>query len=319
MNRIDRLVAIVLLLQSRKIVRAKDIAEYFKISIRTVYRDMNALSEAGIPIAAEAGEGYSLVEGYHLPPVMFTADEASALFVGGKFVEKLTDSSIVRNAESALMKIQSVLPIETRDYLESLQEVTEVLLQPQQARDGFRDDSMTSIQEAVVKRQVLSMEYFSHHRDSFSKREVEPLGLLFYSRHWHLISFCRLREDFRDFRIDRIRTLQVREDRFVPRKGYSLKDFMATFYDTENAVEVQVEFVNDTARYVRERHQFGLITEKQLKSSVIMTFVVPSLDFMLGTLLAYGDKARVVSPQSLKKRLRAAAEKIYRLYENEKK
>lgn len=242
MNRVDRLVATILLLQSKRIVRAKDIAHHFEISIRTVYRDMKALCEAGVPVAAEAGEGYSLVEGYHLPPVMFTDAEASALLLGGKFIEKLTDSSIIKNAESALLKIQSVLPGETRDYLETLQRATEVLLPSRQARAGFRDGTMATIQAAIVHRRVVSMEYYSHHRDSFSTRDVEPLGLLFYARHWHVISYCRLREDFRDFRTDRIRRLRVRDEGFTARQGYSLKDFMATFDKVENAIEVKIKF-----------------------------------------------------------------------------
>src|SRR6266446_6599977 len=93
MNRVDRLMAMVVQLQSRRVVRAEDIAAHFEISVRTVYRDLAALGEAGIPIVAEAGVGYSLVKGYHLPPVMFTAEEASALFLGGKLVEYLTDAS----------------------------------------------------------------------------------------------------------------------------------------------------------------------------------------------------------------------------------
>ncbi len=319
MNRVDRLVATILLLQSKRIVRAKDIAHHFEISIRTVYRDMKALCEAGVPVAAEAGEGYSLVEGYHLPPVMFTDAEASALLLGGKFIEKLTDSSIIKNAESALLKIQSVLPGETRDYLETLQRATEVLLRPRQAREGFRDGTMATIQAAIVHRRVVSMEYYSHHRDSFSTRDVEPLGLLFYARHWHVISYCRLREDFRDFRTDRIRSLRVRDEGFTARQGYSLKDFMATFDEVKNAIEVKIKFKNETAGYMRERYQFGLVAEKQLKTGVVMTFVVPSLEFLIGTLLAYGSNAEVISPQSLKDRLSEEANKIVRLYKNKNK
>src|SRR6266478_4772633 len=103
MNRVDRLMAIVVRLQSRRVVRAEDIAAHFEISVRTVYRDLAALGEAGIPIIAEAGVGYSLVKGYHLPPVMFTSEEASALFLGGKLVDHLTDASLRKQMESALL------------------------------------------------------------------------------------------------------------------------------------------------------------------------------------------------------------------------
>ena len=127
MNRVDRLIAIVVRLQSRRVVRAEDIAAHFEISVRTVYRDLAALGEAGIPIIAEAGVGYSLVKGYHLPPVMFTAEEASALFLGGKLVDHLTDASLRKQMDSALMKIRSVLPRDRQDYLDRLERSTAVI------------------------------------------------------------------------------------------------------------------------------------------------------------------------------------------------
>jgi predicted DNA-binding transcriptional regulator YafY len=103
MNRVDRLMAMIVHLQSRRLVRAEDIAAHFEISVRTVYRDIAALGEAGIPILGEAGVGYGLAKGYYLPPVMFTAEEASALFMGGKLVEHLTDASLRKHMESALL------------------------------------------------------------------------------------------------------------------------------------------------------------------------------------------------------------------------
>src|SRR6266513_1557724 len=127
MNRVDRLMAIVVRLQSRRVVRAEDIAAHFEISVRTVYRDIAALGEAGIPIMAEPGVGYGLVKGYHLQPVMFTAEEASALFLGGKLVEHLTDASLWKQMESALLKIRSVLPRDRQDYLDRLERSTEVV------------------------------------------------------------------------------------------------------------------------------------------------------------------------------------------------
>src|ERR1051326_7780282 len=127
MNRVERLMAILLHLQSRRVVRAEDIAAHFEISVRTVYRDLAALGQGGVPIVAEAGVGYSLVKGYHLPPVMFTADEASALSVGGKLVEHLTDASLRKQMESALLKVRSVLPRDRQDYLDRLERSTVVM------------------------------------------------------------------------------------------------------------------------------------------------------------------------------------------------
>src|SRR5688572_3660298 len=127
MNRVDRLMAMVVHLQGRRLVRAEDLANHFEISVRTVYRDIAALGEAGIPIAGEAGVGYSLVKGYHLPPVMFTSEEASALSIGSKLVDHLTDASLRKEMNSAVLKIRSVLPRDRQDYLDRLERSTIVV------------------------------------------------------------------------------------------------------------------------------------------------------------------------------------------------
>lgn len=118
MNRTDRLVAMVMHLQGRRVVKAEELAAHFEVNVRTIYRDVSALGEAGVPIVGEAGVGYSLVKGYHLPPVMFTAEEAMALFIGGEMVKRFADASMVAPMDSALLKIRSVLPRERQDDLD---------------------------------------------------------------------------------------------------------------------------------------------------------------------------------------------------------
>src|SRR6476660_10142584 len=105
MNRIDRVTAILIQLQSKKIVKAQDIAERFNISLRTVYRDIKTLEESGVPVIGEAGIGYSIMDGYRLPPVMFTKEEATAFLTAEKLIEKLTDPSSDENYKSAMFKI----------------------------------------------------------------------------------------------------------------------------------------------------------------------------------------------------------------------
>src|SRR6201996_6816485 len=120
MNRIDRISAILIQLQSRRVVKAQDIADRFEISLRTVYRDIRTLEEAGIPIIGEAGVGYSLMDGYRLPPVMFTKEEATAFLTAEKFVEKLTDTSTRASHRSAMDKIRAILKTTEKDLLEDM-------------------------------------------------------------------------------------------------------------------------------------------------------------------------------------------------------
>src|ERR1700760_1842796 len=127
MNRIDRISAILIQLQSRRVVKAADIAERFNISLRTVYRDVKTLEEAGIPLIGEAGVGYSIMDGYRLPPVMFTREEATAFLTAEKFMEKLTDVSTMTYHKSAMYKIRAILRTAEKDLLEDIDNSIEVL------------------------------------------------------------------------------------------------------------------------------------------------------------------------------------------------
>src|SRR5262245_45194559 len=158
MNRIDRLMATILLLQGRRVIRAEDIAAHFEISLRTVYRDIAALSEGGVPIVAEAGVGYGLVNGYSMPPVMFTVDEAGALFMGGELVEHLTDPSLQAQMRSALLKIRAVMPRAQQDQLDRLKHTTALLVASPTA-SGRSLAVLTQIQNALAQRRVLAMRY----------------------------------------------------------------------------------------------------------------------------------------------------------------
>src|SRR5882762_5768012 len=213
MNRIDRLTAILIQLQSKKIVKAEEIADRFEISLRTVYRDVRALMEAGVPIGSEAGTGYFIVDGYHLPPVMFSQEEASAILVAGKLVEKLGDQSVRSAFDNALMKIKSVLNPVEKDNLEILQSSVQVFRMPVPESNQFPNNFLTPIQKALVDKEVLAMEYYSSSGE-LSQRKIEPIGISFYSGNWHVIGWCRMREGYRDFRADRIQALRTCGEKF---------------------------------------------------------------------------------------------------------
>ena len=249
MNRIDRISAILIQLQTKKYVTAGEIADRFSISKRTIYRDLKALDEAGIPLGAEAGKGYFLVEGFHLPPVMFTPNEANALLMAGKMVEKFTDKSINRQFESALFKIKSVLPEKEKEFLNDLNSTIQIFhSQAQETSPGYLSD----IQLALAQRRTLTIDYRSQYREEHTKnRIVEPLGMCFYSMHWHLIAYCRMREEYRDFRIDRISTLRTNDEVFIPQKRITLREYFSRLTDETELTEVVLRFDKPTAAFLQ--------------------------------------------------------------------
>ena len=209
MNRIDRIAAILIQLQSKKIVKAQDIADRFNISLRTVYRDVNTLNEAGVPVIGEAGIGYSIAEGYRLPPVMFTVEEASAFLTAEKLIEKLTDKKTSGIYQSALFKIKAILRSSEKDYIDGLQEHITVLESHYLPRTERETGYMQEILNCIMQKTVACIQYAAISSNELSKRNIEPVGVFFMAGRWYLIAYCQLRKDYRNFRVDRIKNLQV--------------------------------------------------------------------------------------------------------------
>ena len=171
MNRIDRLTAMILMLQSQRVVTAEQLAEHFGLSVRTIYRDIAALGEAGVPIAAEAGIGYSLMRGFHMPPIMFTEEEAAALFMSGELAEKFGDESLRQSLQGALLKVRAALPEERKDYLSRLGEAVGISGRPTGQEE---ERSLMPVQEAVVRKRCLALRYDAGGRGDVTERVVEP-------------------------------------------------------------------------------------------------------------------------------------------------
>lgn len=314
MNRIDRLTAILIQLQSKRVVKAQEIADRFGISLRTVYRDIRALEEAGVPIGAEAGVGYFL-EDYHLPPVMFSNEEASALLFGAKLIKKMGDESLSESYDSALYKIKSVLKRHEKEHLEDLESRVAVLARQQSP--PFAVNLLNQIQQAIVRQQVLLIDYVTNLRNQTSQREIEPIGLVYYGSHWHLIAFCRLREDYRDFRVDRIQTL-TNTERFFPKQNLlTLQSYLDQLRVQEDLQEVSVSVHVGAAIFMQEqRYSFGFISEELNGKYVQMKFMTQAFEGLARWLLSYGKYVQVEHPQKLKNLIKTLALEIQEHYLN---
>jgi predicted DNA-binding transcriptional regulator YafY len=312
MNRTDRLVAMVLHLQGRRVVRASELAEHFEITERTVYRDIAALGEAGVPIVGEAGVGYCLLKGYQLPPVMFTADEATSLFVGGELVKQFTDASLQAPMATALDKLRAVLPRDRQDHVERL--VSRTLVYGQTARRSAPEAAaqrwLLPVQQGVVLRRVLRMSYQGRERAEETARDVEPQGVVFYGGAWYLVAWCRLRKDYRHFRIDRIRRLEVAPVQFEPREGFSLKKHMEESGGREQTLPVRVWFHRKAQERARRESYATLIEEKARDGGAEYALYAWSLEWMARWLLSFGEHAEALAPAKLRSLVRAEAETV---------
>lgn len=313
MNRIDRVSAILIQLQSRRVVKASDIAERFGISLRTVYRDVKTLEEAGIPIIGEAGVGYSIMDGYRLPPVMFTREEATAFLTAEKFVEKMTDVSTMANYSSAMYKIKAILRSSEKNLLEDIDSKIEVLKSHSQLRVDNKDHIQT-ILNGISQRKVLCIDYFAHHSQEKTRRDIEPVGIFYKDSYWHLIAFCRMRDDYRDFRVDRIITLTI-TDAIFKTQHPTLKAYIAQTAREQSLDMVVIRVNKKIACYLdNQKYYSGFISEKTIGNQIEMTFLTMSLEGFARWFMMYGDQADIISPESLKERVSVIADAIMQKY-----
>lgn len=306
MNRIDRLTGMILLLQSHRVITAEQIAEHYEMSVRTVYRDLAALGEAGVPIVAEAGVGYSLMRGYHIPPVMFTEHEAAALFMSGEVTEQVADDSLRGSLRSALLKVKAVLPKDRQDHLNRLKNSLGVWISSRRKEDDQR--SIMPLQQAVVQRRCVALEYNAGSRGEISKRIVEALGMMFYSREWHLIAYCRLRQDFRDFRLDRMAKWEVLPERFSGHEDFSVKSFLASVLNDQELIPTTILVHPSIMERVRREISCSCVAEETLPDGRIrMELLAWSHDWFMGWILSLGAQVEVLSPPMMRQKLRETA------------
>ncbi len=220
MRRADRLFRIVEYLKARRsVVTAKKIAEELEVSPRTIYRDIADLNASGVPIIGEAGVGYMLSQDYQLRPLMFGLEELDALMLGAQMVKSWGDDSIAQAASQAIDKLTSVLPDATRQEMEE----TFLFSIPSREKTEISID-FASLRRAIRSKNKLNFIYEDENQ-SQTERTVRPLCLMFISPVWLLLAWCEKRNDFRNFRIDRVKKLEISDEIFIDEKGKRIQDY----------------------------------------------------------------------------------------------
>lgn len=312
MNRIDRISAILIQLQSRKIVKAQDISSRFNISLRTVYRDIRTLEEAGVPVIGEAGVGYSLVDGYRLPPIMFTKDEAASFITAEKFIEQHTDSYTEENYKSAVFKIKAVLRSAEKDYLETISENIEVVRSYYAPVQNKSHNHIQNILAGISQKNVIHLDYFANHSQQDTSRFVEAIGIFYMGNYWYLIAFCQLRNDYRNFRLDRIKKI-TQTDKAFKKEHPPLKNFLKQMNKEEKLTTIVLKSDRDVLRYFGDQKYYnGFISQKAIGDKIEMTFLTASIEGFARWIIMFGDSVTIVSPNELKGRVKQIAEEIIR-------
>ncbi len=312
MNRTDRLLALVLSLQSQGVQRAEDLAEQFEVSKRTIYRDLEALSQVGIPIVAIPGQGYHLLKGYFLPPLTFNEEEATVLLLGLDFIADQMDVGYQAAAFSAQQKIESVLSEELRMGVRDLQQ--SITFVPSLRHDPEQRQQLQILRRALISRRRIGFRYTTRHPQpgaaAVQDREVDPYGLVFFKEAWFLVAHCHLREDLRHFRLDRIEQLHLLDQTFVRPQD----PFAASRKQTDGDLVVRALFDPRIARWVQETRFFYQVAAEDHAEGLLVTLRARQVGEILPWLLSWGSQVRVLEPSSVQKQLKQEAERLIAHY-----
>ncbi|WOD08475.1 YafY family protein [Marinomonas sp. GJ51-6] len=223
-KRLSRLSAITTQLQTKSLVTATELAERFSVSVRTIYRDIRALESSGVPIYTDEGKGYRLVDGYRLPPIMFTENEANALVMVEQLVLHNKDASLVKYYSDAIDKIKALLNSDNKAKVNLLSERTQF---SQMKTLEKNSDHLSILQQALTNFFLVDIAY-KDESAQLTKRRIEPFALLNTRNSWILVAWCRLRQDFRNFRLDRIQTYDLLTETFTPH-DMTLEDYFIRY------------------------------------------------------------------------------------------
>lgn len=234
MTQLSRLISILTILKSKRILTSKELASKYDVSIRTIYRDIRKLEEAGVPIITIEGRGYALMEGYSVAPVQFTEKQANALITAEHIVKQSKDASFVSDFDDALTKIKSVF----RDsILKKSEALSNKIIVLNTQREQIASNALSEIQLSITNYNFIDINYRKANDPLISFRRIEPYAIYSSNNKWILIAWCHLRNEYRAFRIDRIQHFKILQENFDDR-GFNLQDYFALCpYDDNKIID----------------------------------------------------------------------------------
>lgn len=298
-KRFERVLAIYFHLQAKPLVRAQELATRFDVSLRTIYRDVRALIDAGIPIYGEAGKGYALVEGYKIAPTLFSKEEALSFAAAEKLMQNFVDPDLSRHFSDALMKMKAILRYSDKEEVAELDNQLLMHGHPHLFNKNL-PEALSKLMASIAQKKQLHIAYLKPQSEYKEERTIEPVGLFHEHGYWYLMAYCLLRNDYRQFRLDRFQHI----DRLL--SDFSRQHESLNFYlqqrIPQKGIKVVILVEKNRANYMSwERNYYGFIAEKEHEGQVEMTFNIPENSQAFARwYLMFADDAEIVEPLTMR-------------------
>lgn len=289
---------ILMLQQANQRITVDKIAEKFDVSRRTVFRDFNALSEMNVPVTHDKYNGYGIMRGYKIPPLMFTSKELATIMVGLNFVKSQVDQKLIEDAKGVELKIKEVVPDDLREFMESLEERTVVDPYLNFGAEKMEGGDWYVISNAISENKSIKFNYRSKSEEEITSRKIDPYIIVFYRDHWNVIGYSHKRDDERNFLLDRMSKIQILDDDFVP---YGKIDVEGLIFRSDGRSEKVIVDVSEPAL---KRFQANLpakiIKKKEINPKLFrVEFMFDNMDFINEWLLQFPKDVDIISPDSL--------------------
>ena len=294
-----RMKLILMLQESKRKLTVDELADTFGVSRRTIFRDFNVLSEINVPVVWDQYSGYGVMDGYKIPPLMFTSKELATIMVGLNFVKSQVDKMLVDDAKGVEVKIKNVLPDELKEFMNSLDNRTVVDPFLHFGHEKKEGGNWYLVSSAISQKKSLSFTYKSKSDEAVTGRKIDPYLLVFYRDHWNVIGFSHKRKAIRNFVLDRMDEVKILDQNFELEEEINIEALIFGSNESGQLVEVLVDKSADRA--FRANLPTKIFKKKDDSSKKIkVSFYFDNLNFLNEWLLQFGDKIEIVSPEVLK-------------------
>src|SRR5512138_2308027 len=318
-NSATRLITLIFLLQNQPNQKASELAEKLGVSLRTVHRYFEMLDGMGIPVYAERGPygGFSLVRGYKIPPLIFSLEEAVAVYLGTSLVGEMWGQLYRDAAQGAMAKLENILPNEQRSEIEWARRSL-VATSLHRADPSALSPILEDLRRATRERQQVSVLYQSAANAEATQRKIDPYALVIRAGLWYLVGYCHLREAPRTFRVDRIQKLSVLNQSFQMPQDFDIHNYLENEFREQPIVRARLRFIPEAAYIaISNRVMWEALTENP-DGSLVVTMAGPDLTWLASMTLSFAGLVTVLEPPELRTMVRDWAQGTANLYSQQK-